>query len=466
MLLTITTTHQPATDLGYLLAKHPDRCQTFAINYGEAHVFYPEATAERCTAALVLDIDPIGLVRGRQQFGRARGTLAQYVNDRPYVASSFLSVAIAQVLGSALRGACKDRPALASTPIPLIANLSVVPCRGGEAFLRRLFEPLGYEVTARRVPLDEAFPEWGDSPYHRVTLAKTTTVSDLLTHLYVLLPVLDNHKHYWVGRDELDKLLERGQGWLAEHPEREEIVSRYLKHQRSLTREAIERLLADDDIDPDAADEHNERAEQALERKLTLNDQRLGTIIAVLKQLGARRVIDLGCGEGKLLGHMLRDKDFAKIAGVDVSPRALEIAAARLKLERMPTRQRERIELFQGSLTYGDSRFSGYDAVCAIEVIEHIDPSRLQAFERVVFELARPGAVVITTPNVEYNVRFESLPEGKLRHRDHRFEWTRTQFEGWARRVANEHGYSVRFVPIGPMDDAVGAPTQMGVFAR
>jgi 3' terminal RNA ribose 2'-O-methyltransferase Hen1 len=467
MLLSITTTHRPATDLGYLLAKHPGKCQSFSLSYGAAHVFYPQADEAQCTACLLLDIDPIGLVRGPQRHkAKAEGTLAQYVNDRPYVTSSFMSVAIAQVLGSALRGSCKDRPDLAATPIPLEAGLAVVPCRGGEPFLRRLFEPLGYNVDATRTALDERFPEWGEAPYYRVKLAHTTTLSDLLTHLYVLLPVLDNSKHYWVGRDELEKLLARGEGWLAEHPERDEIARRYLKHQRSLAREAIERLMADEQLDPDAADEQNERDEQALERKLTLNEERMRTVVAVLKDTGARRVIDLGCGEGRLLSLLLRDKEFSSIAGADVSHRALEIAADRLKLDRMPDRQRERLSLFQGSLTYRDERFAGYDAVCAIEVIEHIDASRLRAFERVVFEFARPQTVVITTPNAEYNVRFETLPAGKLRHRDHRFEWTRAEFETWAKHTADQHGYAVRFAPIGPVDPEVGPPTQMGVFSR
>lgn len=462
MLLTLTTTHQPATDLGFLLAKHPDRCQAFALKHGTAHVFYPEATEARCTAALLLELDPIGLVRRR---GDA-ASLAQYVSDRPYVASSFLSVAIAKVLGTALRGTPKTRPELAELPIPLTATVSAVPCRGGVAFLRRLFEPLGYEVEAERVPLDEEFPEWGASPYHRVRLQQTLRLRELLSHLYVLLPVLDDQKHYWVGRDELEKLLAHGAGWLAEHPERDEIARRYLKHQRRLAREAITRLHAEVDPDPDGADDVKESEEAALERTLTLNEQRMETVLGALRELGATSVIDLGCGEGRLLQHLLRDKAFTRIAGVDVSPRCLEHAAGRLRLDEIPPRQRERIQLFQGSLTYRDQRFAGFDAACAIEVIEHIDESRLGAFERVLFEFARPGHAIITTPNVEYNRLFESLPAETLRHRDHRFEWTRAEFEAWSRGVAARHGYSVRFAPIGRVDASVGAPTQMGVFTR
>jgi 3' terminal RNA ribose 2'-O-methyltransferase Hen1 len=465
MLLSITTTHQPATDLGYLLGKHPERLQSFSLAYGHAHVFYPEANADRCTACLLLDIDPIGLVRNHRG-GPDDATLARYVNDRPYVASSFMSVAIARVFGSALGGVSKERPELAEAAIPLVLELAAVPSRGGERFLRALFEPLGYDVAVERMLLDEQFPDWGYGPYLRATLRRTARLAEALGHLYVLLPVLDNYKHYWVGQDELEKLLDHGSGWLAMHPAREEIVRRYLKHQRKLTKEALERLLADEEPDVDEREEANEHEEQALEERVSLNDTRLAAVCAELEASGARTVIDLGCGEGRLLSRLARAKQMTKLVGVDVSPRALEIARERLHVDELPEHKRERITLFQASLTYRDARFAGFDAACAVEVIEHIEPSRLGAFERVVFEFAKPSTVIVTTPNVEYNAKFESLPAGKMRHRDHRFEWTRAEFERWAHVTAERYGYAVRFVPIGDVDAALGPPTQMGVFSR
>src|SRR5262245_12300741 len=212
MLLSITSTHRPASDLSYLLHKHPDRFQSFDLSFGKAHVFYPKISDERCTACLMLDVDPVGLVRGKA--ARQNFALAQYVNDRPYVASSFMSVAISQVFSSALQGKSRERAELISTPLPLEARLEVLPVRGGEGFLHDVFEPLGYVVDARRHTLDEQFPEWGDSPYYSVALQKTTTLSELLSHLYVLIPVFDNQKHYFVGRDELEKLLDKSRGWL------------------------------------------------------------------------------------------------------------------------------------------------------------------------------------------------------------------------------------------------------------
>jgi len=466
MLLTITTTRSPATDLGYLLHKHPDRCQTFDLSFGCAHVFYPEADDRRCTAALLLDVDPVGLVRNRRGPKGERSGLDQYVNDRPYVASSFLSVAIAQVYGSALGGRCKDRPELIDQPWPLEARIAVVPCRGGEAILRDLFEPLGYEVEAMRHALDAKFPDWGESPYHTVTLRTERPLRELLAHLYVLIPVLDNDKHYWVGDDEVEKLLRFGEGWLAAHPAKEQISRRYLKHQSSLTRQAVARLVAEENPDADAMEEAHDEQEEAVEEKISLNDQRLGGVLSVLNSAGAKRVIDLGCGEGRLLRELLKNKVFDEIVGLDVSHRALEKATARLRLDRLPPLQRERIKLIHGSLMYRDKRLAGFDAAIVVEVVEHLDPPRLAAFERVLFECAKPKLVIVTTPNAEYNVRLATLPAGKMRHQDHRFEWTRDEFRSWANQIADRFGFDVRFLPVGPEDAEVGAPTQMGVFTR
>jgi len=472
MLLTITTTHRPATDLGYLLHKHPGRAQRFALTFGTAHVVYPEASDERCTAALLLDVDPVALVRGRRGPEGDGGLLAQYVNDRPYVASSFLSVALSDVFRSAMAGSSSERAALAATSIPLEARLAVVPSRGGEGLLRRLFEPLGYAVEVQPHLLDETVPEWGTSRYFTVTLTAVTRLSALLTHLYVLVPVLDDEKHYWVGDDEVDKLLRHGEGWLAAHPERELITRRYLRHQRSLVRDAIGRLVTEEEggeeetAEGTTATERRDAEEEAIERPLSLNVQRLATVLGALRASGAASVVDLGCGEARLLRLLLDDRQFARIVGMDVSWRTLEVAAERLKLDRLPPKQRERITLLHGSLLYRDERLAGFDAAAVVEVIEHLDPPRLAAFERVAFEHARPGTVVVTTPNAEYNVRWPTLPAGRFRHRDHRFEWTRMQFQEWAGRVAERFGYAVRFAPVGPVDEEVGSPTQLGIFTR
>ncbi|MGL6074554.1 MAG: 3' terminal RNA ribose 2'-O-methyltransferase Hen1 [Fimbriiglobus sp.] len=460
MLLTITTTHRPATDLGFLLHKHPDRYQTFPLNFGTAHVFYPECTDERCTVALALDVDAIELQRNHnadQAF-----TLGQYVNDRPYVASSFLSNAISRVFSSALNGTCNTRPELVTTPIPLVAELAVLPVTGGERFLREVFEPLGYTLTCTRHPLDEQFPEWGPSRYYAVNLAKTTTLSELLSQLFVLIPVFDGRKHYYIAKDEIEKLLDKGAGWLAKHPLREEITRRYFARKGSLYKEAMAKLQEEipdeDDTAPEVVD-----PETRLERTMHLNEQRHEAVVGWITATGARKVLDLGCGEGKLLKRLRQNRQFEEIVGVDVSISALEIAARRLKLE---GEEMDRVKLLHGSLMYRDERFAGYDAATVVEVIEHLDPPRLTAFERVVFEFARPRHVVITTPNQEYNATWETLSAGEFRHADHRFEWTRAEFQTWATNLAEKYGYQATFHPIGPESPTLGSPTQAAVFKK
>jgi 3' terminal RNA ribose 2'-O-methyltransferase Hen1 len=457
VLLTISTTHRPATDLGWLLHKHPDRAQSFSLPFGEARVFYPQAEEERCTVALMLDIDPVGLVRrGRQSTNFA---LAEYVNDRPYVASSFMSVAIVNVFKTAMAGRCEGHEELAAAALPLEAWLPAVPTRGGGELARRLFEPLRYTVDARPLELDPEFPEWGADRHVGLRLAAEVRLADLLTHLYVLLPVLDDEKHYWVDDSEIEKLLERGEGWLPEHPERELITRRYLKNQASLFRPALERLAEDDDAAAGPGD-----AEPAPDDVPALRDQRLDAVAAAIAESGARRVLDLGCGSGALLRRLLAG-GYEKVVGVDISVRALEGAARRLDLDTMHDAERARIELLQSPLTYRDRRLEGFDAAALVEVIEHLDPARLGPLEQNVFGSARPGTVIVTTPNVEYNVRWPGL-DGGARHRDHRFEWTRAEFGAWVDGVAARHGYEVRLVPVGPDDPEVGPPTQMAVFSR
>ncbi|MCL2091302.1 MAG: 3' terminal RNA ribose 2'-O-methyltransferase Hen1 [Micrococcales bacterium] len=584
MLLTVTTTHRPATDLGYLLFKHPDRVQEFRRSFGTVTVFYPEATDERCTVAVLLEIDPIRLARSVGR-GAPDFSLAQYVNDRSYAASSLLGVAVADVFSTARSGRGDDHQALADTPIPLEIAIPVLPCRGGPQIARRVFEPLGWQVEADPIALDDRFDEWGDSRYVRLRLTGTVRLADALNQLHVLLPVMDESKHYWQGNDEVDKLLRSGEGWLVTHPDAELITRRYLGRRSGLTRHALERLAElsdevaetfeptdDEEATPPAVGSTGgqdprfdvvleaagkpmiklvreiveltdlplrvvkeqvnctpsrivgnvsqvtaERVKEALERcgasvallerpvsdearlgsdpsspdggelvqpvsirtdspDLPLNVQRHRAVLAALLELGARSVVDLGCGSGQFLAMLMAERRwvalptggqtkapwFTRVVGTDVSTRSLQVAARRLRLDRLGERQAERIELLQGALTYTDTRLAGFDAAVLMEVIEHVDPERLPALERVVFGAAHPGAVLVTTPNSEYNPNYEGLTG--MRHPDHRFEWTREEFRAWAERVAAEYGYTVELRGIGDLDPDRGTPTQMAVF--
>ncbi len=464
MLLTITTTRAPATDLGYLLHKHPDRLQSFAVSAGEAHVFYPEATPERCTAALLLEVDPVALVRGPagKSTKNSDTALAQYVNDRPYAASSMLAVAIKEAFRTALTGRCDARPDLAAARIPLTIRVPALRCRGGARLADSVFAPLGWSVDARSQPLQPA--EWGDSAYLDLRLTGEFRLADVLNHLYVLLPVLDDAKHYWVSTEEVDKLIRAGGDWLAGHPEKELITRRYLSHQHKLTRSALARLAEADDTEPEELD--NAVDEAGSEEHKPLAVQRREAILAVLREIGARRVGDLGCGAGALTRDLLADKQIEHVTAVDVSARALQLAARQLKLDQMPDNKRERLTIFQSSLTYRDDRLAGLDAAVLMEVIEHVDPEWLPALERAVFGFAKPATILVTTPNAEYNPHFATLEPGALRHRDHRFEWTRAEFGAWAKNAARNHGYQVRFLPVGPEHPDAGPPTQLAVFEQ
>ncbi|MGW6687098.1 3' terminal RNA ribose 2'-O-methyltransferase Hen1 [Streptomyces sp. NPDC054961] len=478
MFLTISTTgspDRPATDLGFLLHKHPGKVQAFSTSYGTAHVFYPEATAERCTAGLLLEVDPVALVRrgqGKGRGGTPDAALAQYVNDRPYAASSLLAVALSGVFRTALKGECAKYPGLPDRARPLRVEIPVLPARGGADLVRRLFGPLGWNtVDVTPVPLDETFPEWGDSRYVRLVLEGELRLADALRGLYVLLPVLDDAKHYWIASDEVDKLMRAGAGWLAEHPESELITSRYLARHKRLTQDALERLelvrLAEaDGSEVEELDNAVDGSRDTEERPVPLAVRRREAILGALRAAGAARVLDLGCGQGQLVQALLKDPAYTEIVGVDVSVRALNLAAKRLRLERMGERQSSRVRLTQGSLAYTDKRLAGYDAAVLSEVIEHLDLERLPALEYAVFGAARPRTVLVTTPNVEYNVRWETLPAGHVRHGDHRFEWTREEFRAWADRVADRHGYEVAYVAVGDDDPEVGPPTQMAVFTQ
>lgn len=481
MLLTIETTHKPATDLGFLLHKNPARAQRIELPFGSVEMFYAHADEALCTFHLLLDLDPVRLVRGGG--GKEGGLIDQYVNDRPYTVSSFMSVAIGKALRSALNARSAERPELAEAVIPLTISLTPLQVRGDAGLVERLFLPLGYRVTMTGIPLDPAFPEWGHSNYVSLKLEGTLRLADALNHIYVLIPVLDLYKHYYIDADEIEKLLQRGGAWLQTHPEREAIVRRYLKRRRALANAALERLIASgeaapvseagvDGEDAPPADDAGQdakprdRAEEALEKPLRLHDVRLDAVAAVLKDAGVRKVADLGCGSGKLLKRLLAERQFIQILGVDVGVRDLEAASRRLRLDTLSERERGRISLAQGALTYRDKRLDGFDAIALVEVIEHIDPDRLAAVERVVFEFARPGMVVLTTPNRDYNAKFAALPAGQFRHPDHRFEWTRAEFASWAESVAQRFRYTVRFLPLGEVDAVLGAPSQMAVFER
>ena len=463
MLFTITYEGHNTQELGFLLHKNPERPQQFELNHGRAYVFYPEVSDSRTTAALLLDIDPIDLARGK--VGSSEGGLFDYVNDRPYASTSFMSTAIARVFGTAMSGRCDKRPELAAAPLRLTATLSALRDNNYTELAKELFEPLGYEVKTERSRLDERFPEWGDAPYISLTISGCVRLSELLNHIYVLIPVFDKQKHYYIQEDEIRKLLSHGEGWLATHPCREKIAQRYFYSRHSYARRVIDTLLENDPDEENNEESGQENAQETKKQGFTpLNTLRMNAVRDAVLASGAATVIDLGCGECRLTSLLLNEPVIKKVTACDVSVSVLEKAALRLKLDRMEPFRRNKLTLMQASLTYKDERFSGYDCACVVEVIEHIEPARLPAFERSVFEFARPHTVIITTPNREYNANYENMKENALRHGDHRFEWTRAEFGAWCDDICARFGYSCEIRGIGDNDESLGTPTQMGVF--
>ncbi|MDR2252513.1 MAG: methyltransferase [Bifidobacteriaceae bacterium] len=489
----------PGADLSHILFKHPDHPRAFDLPVGRAWVWYPQAGPARTRAALMVETDPAAL-RASRRFKVSGFELGHHINDRSYAASSLLAVAIARVFSSALRGQDPvEQPGLAARERPLEIRLPSVRSRGGATLVHELFEPLGWGVAAEQSPLAAQSVD--------VTLTGSATVQAALAHLYVLLPVLDGAKHYWVGPQEVDKLVRHADQWLATHPARAMIMRRYLAHQGEYVADAAERLIAGEadhaslgsDRSPDrhpdqtatgptsrpaeplqplsATDTRPEPTDgEAWGGEATGGDAepvatqgaggglaaaRRDAVLARLGAAGARSVLDLGCGEGRLLADLLRHPQFTRVAGADPATSAL--ARADQRLARLPERARDRLTLFQASATYRDRRFAGFDAIVLSEVVEHLDPDRLAALEGVVFAAARPRLVLVTTPNRDFNPLY-GLADGEPRNPDHRFEWNRAEFTAWARRVAAGHGYHVTFDGIGQLDPERGAPTQSAEF--
>ncbi len=463
MLLTITMKGTNTQELGYLLHKNPYRAQCFDLSFGKAYVFYTEVTDSRTSAALLLELNPIDLARGK--LGSKDGGLFDYVNDRPYVSSSFMSTAINRVFSTAMNGKCIKRQELANSLLELEATVFNLPVRGDKELVKEVFEPLGYNVLVRESILDEQFPEWGESNYIDLTITGKVKLSDLLNHLYVLIPVFDKQKHYYMSEDEIDKLIRHGEGWLSEHPKKNTIIRRYFDMKRSYANRAIARLLeAEAETEETEPQKETTEDKEPTEKHIPLNTQRMEAVKKAVLESGAQSVLDIGCGECKLTSMLLRETQIKRITAADVSVSVLEKAKQKLNYDRMQPFMKDKLTLIQASLMYKDKRFDGFDAACVIEVIEHMDEGRIPLFEKVLFGCAKPKTVIVTTPNKEYNDNYPTLENGTLRHKDHRFEWTRQQFGIWCQHICQEFGYTVNYINIGENDERVGTPTQGAIF--
>ncbi|MFQ4150194.1 3' terminal RNA ribose 2'-O-methyltransferase Hen1 [Arthrobacter sp. LAPM80] len=335
--------------------------------------------------------------------------------------------------------------------------------RDGHDLAQRLFAPLGWTIEQRPIPLDPDYHLWDDSRYSSLVLTGMVPLHAALRQLYVLLPVLDDSKHYWVTEDESKKLVRQGEGWLPGHPERGLISHRYLAHQQDLVAVADARIAGETYV---PAENTTAPSPSTGAPAQPLRVQRAEAVMTALKDCGAHQVVDVGSGSGALLRRMQEDRFFTRILGTDVSAHPLEQAARAMNLDELADTDKARIGLLHSSVLYRDERIEGFDAMVLMEVIEHIEPSRLSALEDSIFAGAAPPTVIVTTPNAEYNHLYLALAEGSLRHDDHRFEWTRAEFAQWAEAVAERQGYGVEYRPVGEASVSAGAPTQMAIFRK
>lgn len=451
MHLSISTTHKPATDLGFLLYKHPKKLHTRGTSFSTNHCFFSEATDDLCTANLWVNVRELQEFELYRRFNNFENP---FINDRPYVAGSLMSTAMSEMFRTAMSGSCRERPELARSPIPLTIEVATVRCEDGIDFIKGIFEPLGYQVDLESYLLDEAFPNWGSSPYFKLRLQTNKELYLVLRQLFILLPVLDNQKHYWVDEAEQEKIIKMGEGWLQAHPMFSKIVSRYLKNLQSLAVEVKKHFALDENLTTKARNK-----EEQLEQKIHLNTLRMDYVAELLKDHQVRTVGDLGCGEGKLIERLLQNSDITEIRAFEVSIDELEKAQQRIA----ELKQLERVKFFNSSVLYLDHRTKDLDAVVLVEVIEHLEEVRLPVLAANVFKYMEPSMVVITTPNFEFNQRFETKG---FRHPDHRFEWTREEFKSWCEVQAQKYGYTFKIDFIGEVDSALGGPTQVGVFIK
>lgn len=475
MLLTLSalsTPQAPASNLSFLLHKHPDKLQSFSLPFGQAHLFYPEYSEHQCTLSLLLDVDPINLSRATNP--NPNQHLWPYVNDRPYVCSSFMSTTISRVLGTALSGNCKSFPEYTSTPMHLKVSLHNLPVHSGHThheLISKLFSPLGYHIQTQHTGLlNERFPAWGESPLVDLHLEHSSiTLQELLAHIYVLIPVLDNNKHYFVSTQEVSKLLRHGDSWLHTHPEKTWITQRYLKRQTRLAKLALQELQHHKDEDEDNTPQTkdiNQEPHTTIETTKNLHQRRLEQVLhTVLSLPSHHRIVDMGCGEGKLLKLLQNEPAIEHIVGIDVSTTSLQRAQRKLRMDELSYKESQRITLHHGSLLYCDDITTNADVITLVEVIEHIEESLLPFAMYHMLGFAKPNHLIITTPNADYNSLFENLSAGHMRHNDHRFEWSRKTFEAWCLTQADTYNYSVSFEPVGDLHPELGAQTQMAVFS-
>ncbi|MGE6488602.1 3' terminal RNA ribose 2'-O-methyltransferase Hen1 [Paenisporosarcina sp. NPDC076898] len=445
MQLSIQASGDNVQAISYLLSKNPNNLYERNHKGHLVRLFYSKFTETELEVTIFVTPDPIELVKNNSN----SYDITHYINDREFAVSSIFCSFIRSALGTALNGQPKEEHLMwVNHPFSFNFEFGPVVSSLSDEKLMNLFEPIGYEVTINRPEIEYSFPIKTKSSARYLSIKGMKTLQEGLRHLFVLIPVIDNYKHYFIDEKEIEKLERYGEGWLDQHPLRD------LIYRQALRFKEIYSLV-----------ENSSKDEKKVEpvKKVRLNELRYEKIVNTVSQMKPRSVIDFGSGEGKLSVQLGFVEGITEILAVEPSE-----AASLKALERFnKVKNKEKFvipELLWGSLFYYDERLKDKDVIILCEVIEHIDETRLPKAMDTLLDDYQPPALIITTPNREYNELYDM--EEHLRHNDHRFEWTRAEFRQWCTERNHSNDYELQFDGIGEEHASHGFPTQMCIFKR
>ncbi|WIM41190.1 3' terminal RNA ribose 2'-O-methyltransferase Hen1 [Paenibacillus sp. PK4536] len=480
MYLTIKATGTHASMISHLLAKNPNNLYDRTEKGARIRLVYTSFQPEETEVLLFVTPDPIDLVKGSPD----HYDITQYINDRELVVSSLFCSYIRPALGTALNGKPKaDYIDWVEHPFTLHMSMGPVASDLPDSMIESLFQPLGYEVQMERGEIDYSFDLKNRSTVRHIQISGQQTLQHMLRQLYILIPVLDNYKHYYISDDEIERLQRYGEGWLSTHPQHDLIIKRSLRF-APLIKEYEQKVAKNEDITNVSTELSTHQAE-ASEMKselsedqdkqydsnqteppvIRLNELRYRAIVEQVSQLPQhKQIVDFGAGEGKLSVRLGEIEGVEQIWAVEPSMQSQLRAIDRFaKLEGrtdyvIPV-------VTTGSLFYRDERWVDQDVIILCEVIEHINEVRLPQVIHTLFTDYRPQTLIMTTPNREYNEVYQ-MGKDEIRHTDHRFEWTRAELEQYCTQWIQDRPYTFTLSGIGEKHEQYGQPTQMVVFHR
>ncbi|MCM3572375.1 3' terminal RNA ribose 2'-O-methyltransferase Hen1 [Mesobacillus subterraneus] len=445
MQLTIRAVGENVQVISHLLAKNPNNLYERNQKGHAVRLFFSSFTEREVEATVFVAPDSLELVKNQGN----QYDITHYINDREFAVSSIFISLIRTALGTALNGQPKEEY-IKWVKHPFDLELSFGPVASGlsDHQIVDLFEPLGFNVSINRPQIEYNFNLKSKSSVRFITLKGRTPLQMALRQIFVLIPVLDNYKHYFIDEKEIEKLERYGEGWLDDHPQKSFILKKALRFKN------VYELVEGQEKDTAAPEM----------RKIRLNDMRYEKIVDTVNGFENKEsIVDLGSGEGKLSTRLGFIPGVKEILAVEPSEEASIRAMERFAQAEGKDYFIKPTQLW-GSLFYYDERLKGKDVIILCEVIEHIDEERLSKVFQTILQDYRPKNLVVTTPNKEYNALYEMDTE--FRHGDHRFEWSREEFEAWCKARNEEGEYELIFDGIGELDEQFGFPTQMCIFKR